>query len=135
MKVEDFALGGMEPETLVQLARKGILNHTEMDKNGTYVRSVAVALIEAPLAQTVAAVEQIREKNGGFLREINMINKFRIIDQADDRLRVRIDLRYRYFVFSFRFHVIADVVTGEEGCLDLKGVGGKIKKLSTAPQK
>lgn len=128
--LEDFAIGKVDPSVLAELAQHGILSHAEVDDTGKYKRSVAVALIRAPVEKVVHAVEQVRREDGGFLNDVNMIHKFKVLKDDGDKLRVRIDMRYRYFVLSFKFHIIADVFVREGGRLDLHAVDGKVKDLA-----
>jgi len=128
--LEDFAIAKVDPAVLAELCKHGILSHAEVDDNGKYKRSVAVALIRAPVDKVVHAVEQVRQHDGGFLNDVNMIHKFKILKDDGDKLRVRIDMRYRYFVLSFKFHIIADVFVREGGRLDLHAVDGKVKDLA-----
>lgn len=128
--VSDFAVGRIvDPELLARLGLHGILCHVERLADGTLVRSVAVALITAPKEEVVAAVERIRTEDGGFLKELNIIERFRIIEDRKDSLRIRLDLRYRFFILRFGFHVVAEVSIGEDGTMDLVSVGGKPKNL------
>ena len=128
--VDDFAIArSVDSEVLARLGHHGILNHCERTDDGKYLRSVAVALIKAPTERVVAAVERIRSDKGSFMEEVNIINKFRILEDRGDQLRVRIDLKYRFFMLSFKFHVIADVNTDGKGQLDLYSTAGKLKDL------
>lgn len=81
--LEDFAIAQVDPSVLAELGKHGILSHAEVDDTGKYKRSVAVALIRAPVDKVVHAVEQVRQHDGGFLNDVNMIHKFKI-----DPLRV-----------------------------------------------
>jgi hypothetical protein len=130
IQVADFAIGRtVAPEVLARLGQEGILNHVEQASDGTLLRSVAVALIDAPLSEVVTAVRQIRTHQGGFLRDVNIIHRLRILEDRPDGLRIRLELRYRFFVLRFKFEVDADVVVDEEGRLDLTGVRGKPQGL------
>jgi hypothetical protein len=130
VRLEDFAIGRVDPAILADLGEKGVLSHAELDPSGKYERSVSVTLIRAPIEKVVRAVERVRHDNGGFLNDVNMIHKFKILQDDGDRLRVRIDMRYRYVVLSFKFHVVADVFVREGGRLDLHAVEGKVKDLA-----
>ena len=76
VRTEDFAIGRLvEPATLVALGREGLLIHVELSETGAYQRSVAVALVDAPLETVREAVAGI-VPDGGFLNNLNMISGF-----------------------------------------------------------
>ena len=130
LDISDFAIGRLvDTRVLGQLGAEGILNHVERTPKGTLLRSVAVALVDAPLNKVVDQVQQIRSQRGGFLRDVNIINKVTFLRQDGDRLRLRLELLYRFFLFRTKFHVEADVTVGEDGSLDLVGVSGKPQGL------
>ena len=130
INVRDFAIGRtMDPEVMARLGREGILNHVERTGDGTLLRSVAVALIEAPMEKVVEAVERIRTDDGGFLKNVNIIDGFKVLEDRGDRLRVRLTLKYRFVILRFKFQVDADAEVGENGRLDLYGISGKPKGL------
>lgn len=130
LDIGDFAIGRLvDPLVLGRLGREGILNHVEQAPDGTLLRSVAVALVDAPLAQVVSEVRSIRAQRGGFLRNVNIINKVTFLGDEGDRQRIRLELRYRFFLFRTRFQLDADVTVGDDGSLDLVGVSGKPQGL------
>ena len=71
LDISDFAIGRLvDTRVLGQLGAEGILNHVERTPEGTLLRSVAVALVDAPLDKVVDQVQQIRTQRGGFLRDL-----------------------------------------------------------------
>lgn len=126
LEVSDFALGrSVPPEILARLCQEGILNHVERSPDGTLLRSVAAALVEAPLVRVVEEVRGIRTNQGGFLRDVNLIHKVTVLPGPSGGLRLRLALRYRFLFFRTTFEVDADVTLGEGASLDLVGVAGK----------
>lgn len=130
LEIGDFAIGRLlEAPILGQLTTEGILNHVEQAPDGTLLRSVAVALVNAPLSQVTSEVQRIRTHRGGFLRDVNIINKVQFLGEDGDRLRIRLELRYRFFLFRTKFTVDADVTVDDNGSLDLVGTSGKPQGL------
>jgi hypothetical protein len=126
LEVADFAIGRtVEPELLGRLCQEGILNHVERAPDGTLLRSVAVALVEAPLERVVEEVRRIRSQEGGFLREVNLIHRVKVLPAEGGALRLRLAMRYRFLFFRTTFEVDADLLLGEGASLDLVGVSGK----------
>lgn len=126
LDVADFAIGrGVAPEVLARLCQEGILNHVERAQDGTLLRSVAVALVEAPLERVVEEVRRIRTHEGGFLRDVNLIHRVQVLTGPPGGLRLRLAMRYRFLFFRTTFEVDADVLLGEGASLDLVGVSGK----------
>lgn len=130
LDIGDFAIGRLvDTHVLGRLGAEGILNHVEQAPDGTLLRSVAVALVDAPLNKVVSEVQRIRTRRGGFLRDVNIINRVTFLGEEGDRLRIRLELRYRFFLFRTKFQVDADVTVGEGGSLDLVGTSGKPQGL------
>lgn len=126
LDVTDFAIGRLvEPEVLGRLGQEGILNHVERAPDGTLLRSVAAALVDAPLPRVEEEVRRIKTHQGGFLQHVNLIHKVTVLRDGPEGLRVRLALRYRFLLFRTTFEVDADVVTREGASLDLVGVSGK----------
>ncbi|MFH2009596.1 MAG: hypothetical protein ABI333_23590 [bacterium] len=130
LEIRDFAIGRcVSPEVLARLGREGILNHVEQAPDGTLLRSVAVALVDAPLEAIVSEVRGIKTRQGGFLRDVNIIHKVTVLQERPQGLRIRLELRYRFLLFRTTFRVDADVTVDEEGRLDLVGIKGKPEGL------
>ncbi len=129
LDIGDFAIGRLVDASLMgRLAHQGILNHVEQAPDGTLLRSVAVALVNAPMQRVTSEVQNIRARRGGFLRDVNIINKVKFLGDKGDAMRIRLELRYRFFLFRTKFEVDADVhVDGSN--LDLVGTSGKPQGL------
>lgn len=130
LDISDFAIGRLvDARVLGRLGAEGILNHVEQAPDGTLLRSVAVALVDAPLEKVVDQVQRIRTHRGGFLRDVNIVNKVTFLGEEGDRLRIRLELCYRFFLFRAKFQVDADVTVDDKGSLNLVGVSGKPQGL------
>jgi len=126
LDISDFALGrSVPPEILARLCEEGILNHVERAPDGTLLRSVAAALVRAPLEKVVEEVRRIKSHDGGFLRDVNLIHRVTVLPGTGEALRLGLALRYRFLLFRTTFEVEADVTLGEGASLDLVGVKGK----------
>ena len=127
---EDFAIGRvLGRDALAELGREGVLVHVELGPDGAYRRTVAVALVDAPIDEVRQAVARVRTESGGFLNNLNMISGFKILEDSGERMRVRIDTRYRFFILRLGLHVIVEIALPGDGSLDLHTVGGRIRDL------